>query len=84
MDQQTVKTASEIARDFRVGRATVIGLIKHGEFPNAFKAGKLWRIPCADLSAYIQRNKVKMGITRSSLSSGSASVNNVGGALTVI
>ena len=84
MDQQQVRTAGEVADDLRVTKSTVHGLIHDGEFPNAFQVGKMWRIPGADLADYIRRNKVKMGITGSSLSSGSASVNNAGGALTVI
>lgn len=52
-------TAEEVADKLRVGRSTVLLLIRSGEFDGALRATDrgAWRIPRAALDAYIARQQ---------------------------
>jgi|LSQX01.1.fsa_nt_gb putative molybdopterin biosynthesis protein len=51
-------TPNEVAKKLRINVRTVHNLIKYGELA-AFKAGKQWRIPAAEVDAMIERNTNK-------------------------
>lgn len=50
-------SAQEVATQLRINDRTVLRLIERGHFPDAFKAGRAWRIPEADLKAYVEEQK---------------------------
>lgn len=52
-------TVEEVAKTLRVGRPTVLLLIRSGEFAGALRATERgsWRIPRAALDAYIARQQ---------------------------
>ena len=47
-------SAKELAALFSVDRMTISRMCRRGVFPHAFKAGNSWRIPKADVEAYLQ------------------------------
>ena len=50
----TRKVASQLALSER----TVLRMIRRGDFPGAFRAGgRAWRIPEADLEAYVEKQQ---------------------------
>ena len=57
----TVYKVAELARMWRVTERTIQLYIEAGEFPNAYKVGRgrgsHWRIPAADVRAFIQRQQ---------------------------
>lgn len=57
MTQDELLTSRQVADQLRVTERTVVREIARGRFPNAFKAGRAWRIPRSDLSDYINKRK---------------------------
>lgn len=52
-----VLTVGEVAEELRIDVSTVRRLIYRKTFPGAFKAGRAWRIPRADLVEYIEKQR---------------------------
>ncbi|MCF3944882.1 helix-turn-helix domain-containing protein [Oceanobacillus alkalisoli] len=51
--RKKILTTKQVAERLGIKRSDDIGtMIKNGKFPNAFKAGKGWRIPLEDIQAY--------------------------------
>lgn len=50
-------SAQEVAKQLRIADRTVLNLIQRGKFPNAFQVGRVWRIPQADLKAYVEKQR---------------------------
>lgn len=48
-------SSQEVARQLAVHESTVVRLLHRGEFPNAFKVGRAWKIPQTDLEAYVEK-----------------------------
>lgn len=57
MNEGSLLSTQEVARQLIIHESTVARMIHRGEFPNAFKAGRAWRIPKADLEAYVENQK---------------------------
>ena len=53
LDLEDVMTVSEIAVKLRVNSNTVLRWCKDGKFPNAYRAGKPWRVPKRDVDEYL-------------------------------
>ena len=49
-----ILTPDEVAAYLKISKKTVYKLVRSGVLP-AFKAGKHWRVPRADLGAWIAR-----------------------------
>lgn len=56
LDFDDLMKISEIANKLKVNGNTITRWINNGYFPNAFRAGKTWRIPKIDVENYILRN----------------------------
>lgn len=54
-------TVKEVGRRLRLKRMAIARLIKAQAFPNATKPGKAWRIPKADVDAYLRERSVSGG-----------------------
>ena len=55
-----VYKVKELAKMWRVTERTIVNYIEAGHFPNAYKVGigkSHWRIPAADVRAFIQRQQ---------------------------
>ena len=55
---QTLFTLCELAGHLRVHENTARRLIAKGEFPTAFKIDRDWRIPVADVDAWISARAI--------------------------
>jgi len=55
-------TTGKVAARLGVSAPTVRDLIDAGKFPGAFKVGTDWRVPAADVDAYIAANTVKPAV----------------------
>lgn len=62
-------SAQEVARRLAIHNSTVRRMIDRGDFPNAFKAGRDWRIPEDDLEAYVENQKRERRAVTSTLES---------------
>lgn len=54
MPPQEYLTKKEVEAQLRLHRNTVGRLLASGRFPNAFRAGRHWRIPAGDLEVFIR------------------------------
>ena len=52
-DLSDVMTIGEIAQNLRVTIRTVQRWCMEGRFPNAYRVGRPWRVPKADVDAFI-------------------------------
>lgn len=59
LDFEDVMKASELAKILKVNSNTIARWINNGHFPNAFRAGKSWRIPRIDVENYIRQQTEK-------------------------
>lgn len=59
MSEDELLTSRQVAGQLKTTERTVLREIARGRFPNAFKVGWSWRIPRADLDAYINKQKRK-------------------------
>lgn len=57
MNEGILLSTQEVARQLAIHYSTVVRMLHCGEFPNAFKAGRAWKIPQADLKAYVENQK---------------------------
>ena len=55
MTEGALLSVLEVARRFAVDDSTIRRMLYRGEFPNAFKAGRVWRIPETDVEAYLEK-----------------------------
>jgi excisionase family DNA binding protein len=53
----TLLSAQEVASQLRVSDRAVLDMIYRDDFPNAFKAGRAWRIPESDLEEYVEKQR---------------------------
>jgi len=58
-------TPTELAKEWRVARLTIHTRIHEGAFPNAFQVGTAWRIPRADIRAYLDKQRRKLNTENS-------------------
>lgn len=49
----------QAAEKLGVSRSLVYRLVEEGEFPNAYQVSNRLRIPCADIAALRERNRVR-------------------------
>jgi excisionase family DNA binding protein len=49
----------QAAEQLGVSRSLVYRLVEQGEFPNAYQVSNRLRIPCADVDALRERNRVR-------------------------
>jgi excisionase family DNA binding protein len=47
-----------LAEELCLHRNTVVKLIRAGQFPNAIRVGRVWRVPQSDVNAYSARNRL--------------------------
>lgn len=47
----------KVGRKLGVHGSTVRRMIYRGEFPRAFKVGRVWRIPAVDVAEYIEARR---------------------------
>lgn len=57
MNEGTLLSTLEVARHLALSDASIRRMLYRGEFPNAFKAGRAWKIPETDLEAYVENQK---------------------------
>lgn len=55
MVEGVLLSAKEVARRLAVHDSTILRLLYRGEFPSAFKVGRVWKIPQADVEAYVEK-----------------------------
>lgn len=55
-----ILTPAEVAEYLRISKKTVYKMVRSGDLP-AFKAGKHWRVPQAELGAWIARRSLGDG-----------------------
>jgi excisionase family DNA binding protein len=55
--EPTYINALALAKRLCVHKNTALELIDRGEFPNAFRIQRDWRIPESDIAAYIERRR---------------------------
>lgn len=55
--ESSLLSTQEVAGQLRLSARGVIKLIHRGTFPNAFKAGRAWRIPESDLEEYVEKQR---------------------------
>ena len=56
-------TVEELADDLRIHRKVAERYVRGGQFPNAFKVGRDWRIPRSDVEAYKAARRVSKPAT---------------------
>lgn len=61
MEKERLYTVTELARQFGVSVVSVRRMIYRGEFPGAFKFGRAWRVPAADVDRYVSVHQKKQG-----------------------
>jgi excisionase family DNA binding protein len=49
--------AAALAKRLDVHKNTALKLLDQGEFPNAYRITRDWRIPESDITAYIERRR---------------------------
>ena len=54
MDNNEIMQIEEVMGYLNIGKNTMYGLLKSGEL-NAFKIGKVWKIPKASVEDYVRR-----------------------------
>ena len=54
MDNNEIMQIEEVMEYLNIGKNTMYGLLKSGEL-NAFKIGKVWKIPKASVEDYVRR-----------------------------
>ena len=64
-----VLSTQEVASELRISERSVLNLIGRNEFPNAFKAGRAWRISESDLEAYVDKQKRERQVAASAVES---------------
>ena len=69
MAEGVLLSAQEVARRLAVDDSTVRRMLRQGYFPNAFKLSRAWRIPQADLEAYVQEQRRERQAATSTLES---------------
>lgn len=52
-DLEDIMTVPEIAKKLKVSVNTISRWCNEGRFPHAYKAGRPWRVPRADVEAYL-------------------------------
>ena len=52
-------SVEEVASRFDVDGSTIRRALYRNEFPNAFKIGRLWKIPEADLREFVKKQTQK-------------------------
>lgn len=57
MDNNEIMQIEEVMEYLNIGKNTMYGLLKSGEL-NAFKIGKVWKIPKASVEDYV-RSKIE-------------------------
>ena len=57
MPSEEYLTKKEVEARLRLHRNTVGRLLAAGRFPNAFRAGRQWRIPMGDIEAFVQASQ---------------------------
>ena len=56
-EEERLLSVNEIAEKLRVNGSTIRRMIYQGEFPNAFKLERRWRIPEKDLRDFIEMKR---------------------------
>ena len=61
MDNNEIMQIEEVMEYLNIGKNTMYGLLKSGEL-NAFKIGKVWKIPKASVEDYVRRKIEKNAV----------------------
>ena len=61
MDNNEIMQIEEVMEYLSIGKNTMYGLLKSGEL-NAFKIGKVWKIPKASVEDYVRRKIEKNAV----------------------
>ena len=61
MDHNEIMQIEEVMEYLNIGKNTMYGLLKSGEL-NAFKIGKVWKIPKASVDDYVRRKIEKNAV----------------------
>ena len=61
MDNNEIMQIEEVMEYLNIGKNTMYGLLKSGEL-NAFKIGKVWKIPKASVKDYVSRKIEKNAV----------------------
>ena len=61
MDNNEIMQIEEVMEYLNIGKNTMYGLLKSGEL-NAFKIGKVWKIPKASVEDYVRRKLEKNAV----------------------
>lgn len=61
MNNNEIMQIEEVMEYLNIGKNTVYGLLKSGEL-NAFKIGKVWKIPKASVEDYVRRKIEKNAV----------------------
>ena len=61
MDHNEIMQIEEVMEYLNIGKNTMYGLLKSGEL-NAFKIGKVWKIPKASVEDYVRRKIEKNAV----------------------
>lgn len=62
-------SVEEVASRFDVDGSTIRRALYRNDFPNAFKIGRLWKIPEADLKVFVEKQKRKRQVAASAVES---------------
>lgn len=57
MGEGALLSTQEVGGRLALDDSTIRRMLYKGEFPNAFKAGRAWKIPESDLEAYIEEKR---------------------------
>ena len=58
MDHNEIMQIEEVMEYLNIGKNTMYGLLKSGEL-NAFKIGKVWKIPRKSVEEYVEKELKK-------------------------
>ena len=58
MDNNEIMQIEEVMEYLNIGKNTMYGLLKSGEL-NAFKIGKVWKIPRKSVEEYVEKELKK-------------------------
>ena len=61
MENNEIMQIEEVMEYLNIGKNTMYGLLKSGEL-NAFKIGKVWKIPKASVEDYVRRKIEKNAV----------------------
>lgn len=69
MIEGVLLSTQEVARQLAVHDSTIRRMLQHGHFPAALKVGGVWKVPQADVDAYVEEQRRERQVAASAVES---------------